>query len=93
MVATDVGGVRELVADGDTGLVIPPDRPDEVARALVALARNRPWAEEFGRVGLRRQQRLFSVDAMVDRYADLLRAVCRPARSLPVVAPGTAYRP
>ncbi len=93
VIATDVGGVGELVADGDTGLLIPLDRPAEMAQALVTLARNRPRAEELGQAGRRRQQQLFSIDVMVDAYADLLAAVCRPARPRPVVAPRTAYRP
>ena len=93
VIATDVGGVGELVAHRDTGVLIPPDRLGEMARALVALARNRPRAEELGRTGRRRQQQLFSIDVMVDAYADLLAAVCRPARPRPVVAPRTHVRP
>jgi glycosyltransferase involved in cell wall biosynthesis len=77
VVATAVGGVGEAVADGETGILVPRDRPQEVAAALVALARDRGRAEALGRAGRERQQRAFSIDAMTARYAELLGAVGR----------------
>jgi glycosyltransferase involved in cell wall biosynthesis len=77
VVATDVGGVAEAVADGETGILVPRDRPGDMAAALVALARDRPRAEALGRVGRDRQRRAFSIDAMTASYAELLGAVGR----------------
>ncbi|MBX3287405.1 MAG: glycosyltransferase [Actinobacteria bacterium] len=37
VVATDVGGIAELVHDGEQGLVVPPHRPDRLAEALGAV--------------------------------------------------------
>ena len=37
VVATDVGGTREVVVDGETGLLVPPADPDRLARALTRL--------------------------------------------------------
>jgi glycosyltransferase involved in cell wall biosynthesis len=80
VVATRVGDLPEVVSDGETGLLIPPDRPSELAAALVGLARNRPRSEELGRAGRERQQRLFSVEAMTRGYAELLVDLDRGAR-------------
>jgi glycosyltransferase involved in cell wall biosynthesis len=80
VVATRVGDLSEVVADGETGLLIPPDRPSELAAALVGLARNRPRSEELGLAGRERQQRLFSVEAMTRGYAELLTDLDRGAR-------------
>jgi len=80
VVATDVGGVPELVADGVTGVLSRPDRPGEIARALVELARDPARAADLGRAGRLRQQRCFSLDAMVQGYADLLVEVSRRQR-------------
>jgi glycosyltransferase involved in cell wall biosynthesis len=84
VIATGVGGVSEAVQDGETGIVIPRDRPSELAATLVGLARDRPLAERLGRNGRARQQRSFSIEAMTGGYADLLAdlthvpaAVCR----------------
>jgi glycosyltransferase involved in cell wall biosynthesis len=77
VVATAVGGVGEAVADGETGILVDRDRPDEMVAALIALARDRSRAETLGRAGRARQRRAFSIDAMTGRYADLLGAVSR----------------
>jgi glycosyltransferase involved in cell wall biosynthesis len=77
VVATDVGGVAEAVADGETGVLVPRDRPSDMAAALAALARDRPRAEALGRAGRERQRRLFSIHAMTASYAELLGAVAR----------------
>ena len=77
VIATAVGGVGEAVADGETGILVPRDRADEIAAALVALARDRGRAEALGRAGRERQRRAFSIDAMTGRYAELLAAVGR----------------
>ncbi len=81
VVALGVGGVPEAVADGETGLLIAPDRPSEMATALVGLARDAARAEELGRAGRARQQRSFSIQAMTRRYAELLAELDRPRRA------------
>jgi glycosyltransferase involved in cell wall biosynthesis len=81
VVALGVGGLPEAVADGETGLLIAPDRPSDMATALVRLARDAPRAEELGRAGRARQQRSFSIQAMTRRYAELLAELDRPRRA------------
>jgi glycosyltransferase involved in cell wall biosynthesis len=39
-VATDTGGVAEVVVDGETGILVPPGRPAAAAEAIAALARD-----------------------------------------------------
>ncbi len=77
VIATDVGDVREVVADGETGIVIAPDRLADMAGALVALARDPARAEALGRAGRARQRERFSIEAMIEGYAGLLEAVGR----------------
>jgi glycosyltransferase involved in cell wall biosynthesis len=49
VVSSRVGGVPELVAHGETGLLVDADDPDELARALDELASDRARREAFGR--------------------------------------------
>jgi glycosyltransferase involved in cell wall biosynthesis len=49
VVATRVGGVPEIVADGATGRLVEPDRPDALAAAVAALLADRPLAQQLGR--------------------------------------------
>lgn len=72
VVATRVGDLPEMVADGETGLLISRDRPSELATALVELARDPRRGEALGLAGRARQQRLFSIEAMTGAYADFL---------------------
>jgi glycosyltransferase involved in cell wall biosynthesis len=74
VVATNVSSLPELVADGETGLLVPSDDPSALARAIErALA-----APHMGEAGRERARREFSVARMADRtaalYTDLLSA-------------------
>jgi glycosyltransferase involved in cell wall biosynthesis len=74
-VATDVGGTGEALVDGETGLLVPPDRPDALARALVRVLRD---GEERGRMaaaGRERHAVRFRVERMLDATAAVYRQV------------------
>ena len=68
---TDSGGPTEFVADGVTGLVVPPT-PAAVGRALARLAADRSWAADLGRRGQARVD-AYSWDRTVDQVVDLYR--------------------
>jgi glycosyltransferase involved in cell wall biosynthesis len=70
VVATAVGGVPELVIDGETGLLVPAGDERAFAAALAALAADPERRREFGEAGLRRAAQ-FDVEAMVASYARL----------------------
>jgi glycosyltransferase involved in cell wall biosynthesis len=46
---TRVGGVSELVSDGDDAVVVPPQRPDALADALTALSQDPVRRATIGR--------------------------------------------
>lgn len=49
VVATEVGGVPELIVDGETGYLVPPDSPAKMAEAMRRLLTNKIEAEEMGK--------------------------------------------
>lgn len=51
VIATDVGGVRELVIDGVTGIVVPPHDPPALAAAIDRLVSDTHFRVEAGREG------------------------------------------
>jgi glycosyltransferase involved in cell wall biosynthesis len=71
VVATDVGGVSELVADGETGLLVPPDDPEALAEALGSLLGDPARRERMGEAGRSRAQEAFGFDQMVRSYESL----------------------
>lgn len=71
VVATDVGGLDELVVPGKTGLLVPPGRPVAMARALKALLVDPAKARDLGRAGRQRAAARFALTDMVRRYETL----------------------
>jgi glycosyltransferase involved in cell wall biosynthesis len=80
VIATDVGGVRDLVVHGETGLVVPSGDEEAFATALVGLACDVNRTRAMGNAGRARQLERFTVDHMVDGYSDALRAVSATQR-------------
>jgi sugar transferase (PEP-CTERM/EpsH1 system associated) len=68
VLATRVGGNADLVADGETGLIVPAADPAAMARALVQLADAPEHARAMGQAGRRRVLERFSLQAMVRSY-------------------------
>ncbi|WP_424005012.1 glycosyltransferase family 4 protein (plasmid) [Haloarcula salina] len=51
VLGTDIGGVTEQVSDGKTGVIIPPERPDELADSLTSLLRDPARLDAMGQRG------------------------------------------
>jgi glycosyltransferase involved in cell wall biosynthesis len=66
VVASAVGGITDMVADGETGLLVPPGDADALAVALSAILSDRERATSMGQAG-RDRSRSFTVSAVVDR--------------------------
>jgi sugar transferase (PEP-CTERM/EpsH1 system associated) len=73
VVATRVGGNPEVVADGETGLLVPPQSPDALAAALLRLQSHPDQARAMGEAGRRRVETVFDVQRMVREYELLYR--------------------
>lgn len=81
VVATRVGGIPDLIDHGVHGLLVSPRRPEELADALADLLNDHDLRTEMGERGRLRQQREFSLDALVrsieDLYEDLFQRTGR----------------
>ncbi len=67
VVAYDGGGVAEMIAAGETGVVLPSGDVDGLVAAMLELAGDEELRRRLGDAGSRRAERLFSVDEHVDR--------------------------
>jgi glycosyltransferase involved in cell wall biosynthesis len=74
VIASAVGGLPEIVVDGETGLVVPPGDADALAEAMAALAGDLARAAEMGKAGRERALREFPPDRSADRIEELYRA-------------------
>lgn len=65
VVATNVGGIPEAVADGETGILVPPHNPAALARALLSLLQDPGRARSMGTSGRDRVAAMFPIDRMI----------------------------
>lgn len=74
-VATSVGGVPEIVLDGETGLLVPPADPQALARALARLLSDPVLADRLGKGGRRMVEGEFSLASFAARGRALYRSL------------------
>jgi len=70
IIATDVGGNAEAVVMGDTGILIPPNDPVQLANAILQLYQNPSLRMAMGEKGKKRVQDNFSLEQMVKKMED-----------------------
>jgi alpha-maltose-1-phosphate synthase len=71
VVASRTGGIPEVVADGETGLLVPPGDPASLAAAISLLIADTERAAEMGRRGRARAIAEFSWASIAQQTADL----------------------
>jgi glycosyltransferase involved in cell wall biosynthesis len=71
VVATPVGGIRETVVDGETGLLVPPQDARALAAAVCRLLEDRELVARLAAEAKRRARERFSVERMVERTLEL----------------------
>jgi glycosyltransferase involved in cell wall biosynthesis len=71
-VACDAGPVRELLGDHETGVVIPPGDPEELARAIMDLALDLPQRQSLSARASSWSMERFSGARFASGYRELL---------------------
>lgn len=81
IVANDVDGASDVVVDGETGFLVPPHQPSEMAERILYLLDNETLCNEMGHVAQQRSN-YFSVQRMVGQiealYKELYSAAAQP---------------
>ncbi|NLB74068.1 MAG: glycosyltransferase, partial [Firmicutes bacterium] len=73
VVASKVGGITEVVVDGETGFLVEPGQSGELASALNKLLCDEELSRSMGKAGRQRVERFFSWDSIAGQTADLYR--------------------
>jgi glycosyltransferase involved in cell wall biosynthesis len=84
---TDVGSVRDLVVDGETGLIVPPGDPEALAAAMMQLLGDDGLRKRMGRQARRRIEEGFTLERTVRDYAAYFRRW--DAGPFPSTSPGS----
>jgi len=75
VVAADIGGIPEVVKNGETGFLIPPRNPEALARAIIELLRNPRKAKTMGKQGRKRFKEKFTNKRMLSEVENLYEAL------------------
>ncbi len=73
VVGARAGGIPDVVWDGETGLLVDPDRPEEIADALVQILSDRALAERLGAAAhARSAEWTYTADEYAERVVELV---------------------
>lgn len=73
VVATKVGGIPEVVVDGETGSLVPPGEPEKLAQSILAILKGD--REKIGRAGRQRVEKVFSLEKTLAESCRLYREI------------------
>jgi len=71
VVGSRIGGLSELIVDGDTGILVPPKDAEALSEAMSYLLQNPQVAEHMGQRGYERWKQLFTTDAVTPEIEKL----------------------
>jgi glycosyltransferase involved in cell wall biosynthesis len=77
VIASEVGGIGDVVFHEESGLLVPPARPETLAAAIVRLAEAPELALRLAREASRRVREHFTLETMIGAYARLYRELVR----------------
>ena len=68
VVGSEIGGITDIIEDGESGLLVPPADPDQLARALERLALDPALAASLGAAGERRVRAAFGWPEIIGKW-------------------------
>lgn len=75
VIATNIGGAREIINDGKSGVLIALNDPDELAAAVIDLLAHPEKRKQLSHAGQRHVNAQFGIEAMIERTMALYRDV------------------
>jgi len=71
VIASNIGGLREAVEDGETGILVPANDSDKLAEAILSLLEKPEVASRMGEKGYRRFVENYTPDVVIPRIVDV----------------------
>jgi glycosyltransferase involved in cell wall biosynthesis len=78
VIAAEIGGLGELVRDGETGILVPPGEAEPLTDAILRLAGNLDVARQMGEAGRRRALSRFLQQSCTERTELLYEGALTP---------------
>jgi glycosyltransferase involved in cell wall biosynthesis len=75
VIGSNVGGIPDIITDGENGFLVPEQRPDIIAEKIIRILADTGLQEKFRRNGLIRVQELFSWEIISKKFSDVYEQV------------------
>ena len=72
IVATNVGGISELIKDGETGLLVEEGNSDDIIKKLNILLNDKEFSFQMGKAGRKRASEYFSWERIARNFVEIL---------------------
>ncbi|KPK38333.1 MAG: hypothetical protein AMJ78_10175 [Omnitrophica WOR_2 bacterium SM23_29] len=82
VLATSVGGVTEIIRDGENGLLVPPEDPQSMADGIVKILKDRRLSKKLAKQARRDAEEKFSLKKMTDDTIEVYEEAIRTKRIL-----------
>jgi len=76
IVASDVGGMNEIITDGENGFLVPPKHPESLAEKITTLIENPELRRTFAEHAAETARRNFDESAILSRYSEFYESLC-----------------
>jgi glycosyltransferase involved in cell wall biosynthesis len=71
VIGSEVGGIPEVILDGETGILVPSNDTSALARAIIKLSSNKEIRTLMGEQGRKRAEEIFSIRETLIKYQDI----------------------
>lgn len=75
VIATNVGGIPELIENGKDGILVPPENPKALARAINSLLENEELREKLSQATYKKVRERYSIDTYSGRMLDFYKSL------------------
>jgi glycosyltransferase involved in cell wall biosynthesis len=81
VVASDIGGVPEVVEEGISGYLVPPGRAEPLARAILKMLGDPAKMQSMGAAGYERVRREFTFEAQTEKLEAIYRQMINGSKA------------
>lgn len=71
VIASNVGGIKEIIIDGKTGILVPPENPESISKALLLLIEHPEIRKTLAEEGEKRVKKYFDAELMAENFEKL----------------------
>ncbi len=75
VVATNIGGLPEIIKDGETGILTPPNDPQAISQALYELLLDPKKMQQMGKLGRKRTEKHFDLNIQISLVLEVLKGI------------------